>query len=191
MAPEPTGVRPPPNAEPAALPGLRVRVVHSVPHRVRIAVDGLKHKPALGRQLEARLVGAPGVRHVAANVTTGTVLVVYEDGWDWRDDPQTLASSLAAGAPESQVHALAIHLTMTAAGAKPDGAQAAVGAKLLLPLALALLGARELLTVADLAVPRWYDLLWLAIGTYGLLGAAGAPAASAAGQAAEVAAAMM
>jgi hypothetical protein len=168
-----------------ALPGgLGVRVVHSTPHRVRVAVEGLKHQPTLARQLEARLLGAPGVRDATANTITGTVVVSYEDGWDWRDDPQTLASSLAAGAPESQVQALAVHLTVMASGSQSAGS--AVGSRILLPLALGLLGGRELLTLADVAVPRWYDFLWLAIGAYPLLGTAGASAVDAGERAAKI-----
>jgi hypothetical protein len=156
-----------------------------VPHRVRIAVDGLKHDPALGRQLEARLVGAPGVREVDANPATGTILITYQDGWDWRDDPQTLASSLAANGSEGHVDALAIQLIASAADAAP---RAGAGASFLLPLALGLLGGRGFLTLADIAVPRWYDVLWLGLGAYGLLGSAGVSTAEAAQDAVEMAA---
>jgi hypothetical protein len=149
-----------------------------VAHRVRIAVDGLKHSSALARQLEARLVGAPGVRHVGASPVTGTVVVVYEDGWDWRDDTQTLASSLAAGAPEGQVQALAADLAASAARADAPDALASAGAvvlRLLLPLAALLLGARGALAAAEVVVPRWYDVVSIGVAAYALLGAAGVP----------------
>jgi hypothetical protein len=151
---------------------------------VRIAIDGLKHNATLARQLEARLVGAPGVRTVSANLVTGTMLVIYEPGWDWRDDPQTLASSLAANGAENHVNALATQLVASAADIQP-GATAGLG--LVISLALGLLGGRACLTLADIVVPRWYDFLWVSIGTYGLLGGAGVPPADA-GDAVEVAA---
>jgi hypothetical protein len=156
-----------------------------VPQRVRIAVEGLKHNAPLARQLEARLVGAPGVRHVSANLTTGTMLIVYEPGWDWRDDPQTLASSLAANGSEAHVDMLATQLVASADDAQP---RSAIGASLVLPLALGLLGGRAFLTLADVVVPRWYDLVWVGLGTYGLVGAAGVSTAEATRDALEMAA---
>lgn len=150
-----------------------------------MAVEGLKHDPALARQLEARLVGAPGVRHVHADSDTGRILIAYEDGWDWRDDPQTLASSLAANGSEGHVDALAAQLLASAPGAEPG---VAPGAGFILSLALGLLGGRGILTLADVVVPRWYDFLWLGVGAYGLLSAAGLSKAEAVEEAVELAA---
>ena len=64
------------------------------------------------------------------------------------------------------------------------------GLTALVPLALLLLGARGLLAAEEVAVPRWYDLVWFGFATFLMLNAAGVPAAKAAEEAAEVAAAV-
>jgi hypothetical protein len=64
------------------------------------------------------------------------------------------------------------------------------GLKLLVPLALVLLGVRGLLAGQRVPAPRWYDLMWFGFAAFLMLNAAGVSPARAAEEAAEVAAAL-
>ncbi len=74
----------PPDAggEPAEAPALhqgpRVRLVHTLPGRTRIAVRGLRRAPSMGERLQRGLLEAAGVNDVRASADTGTVLVLHD-----------------------------------------------------------------------------------------------------------------
>lgn len=59
-----------------------IRVVHSLPGRVRVAIHGARPYAALAAKFapafEARLCQQPGVTDAAFNVLTGTLLVHYD-----------------------------------------------------------------------------------------------------------------
>ncbi|ABU57656.1 cation-translocating P-type ATPase [Roseiflexus castenholzii] len=79
-APAPAiAIAPPPPPAPAAPPvTITVVVVHRLPGRVRLRPDGLYRNPAQKERIERRLARQPGIRAVAANIRTGTVLVHFD-----------------------------------------------------------------------------------------------------------------
>ncbi|TMA40804.1 MAG: hypothetical protein E6J83_13420 [Deltaproteobacteria bacterium] len=138
-----------------------LRTVHAIPGRIRVKVGALKDNAALARELEERLAAEPGVRRAEANPTTGSLLEAHHVIGFFRGLNEQVRS--ATGGP---------------------------GLTVLVPLALLLLGARGLMAAEEVAVPRWYDLVWFGFATFLMLNAAGVPAAKAAEEAAEVAAAV-
>ncbi len=69
----------PPPPVPAAPPAtVSVMVVHRLPGRVRLRPDGLHRNPAQKERIEQRLTRQPGIRAVAANTLTGTVLIHFD-----------------------------------------------------------------------------------------------------------------
>jgi len=54
-----------------------LKIVHSIPGRIRLRVPQLKDNAAYGTQLEATLVTWPGVRHVRINQSSASVVVGY------------------------------------------------------------------------------------------------------------------
>ncbi len=54
--------------------------VHHIPGRIRVRSEAVKNSLARARQLETRLRSMNGVRDVAINLTTGSVLIHYQAG---------------------------------------------------------------------------------------------------------------
>jgi len=183
------------------------RTVHAIPGRIRVKVGALKDNAALARELQERLAGEPGVRRAEANPTTGSLLVLYDsEAPGWRDytralsdqlrsvapgvDPAEIAQRLAAApAPTNGTVGIEAHHVMGYFRGLNEQVRSATGGPgltVLVPLALLPLGARGLLAADEVAVPRWYDLVWFGFATFLMLNAAGVPLA----KAAEVAAAV-
>ncbi len=75
MAPRDAGV------EPAGAPapqGPRVRLIHALPGRTRLAVSGLRRTPAMRDRLQRGLRESAGVNAAWASTDTGTVLVLHD-----------------------------------------------------------------------------------------------------------------
>jgi len=76
MAPSDAG------AEPAGAPARqeepRVRLVHALPGRARLAVRGLRRAPALRERLQRGLREVAGINEAWASADTGTVLVLHD-----------------------------------------------------------------------------------------------------------------
>ena len=72
--------KPRPSAAPPASPRLpAVKFVFvAVRGRARLHVEGIRGRPAYATQLEARIVGADGIRQAHASSTTGNVLVLFD-----------------------------------------------------------------------------------------------------------------
>ncbi|MHB2021032.1 MAG: HMA2 domain-containing protein [Candidatus Xenobia bacterium] len=60
------------------LDGLQGEVLHAIPGRVRMRVQGLKGNEAVARRLERELAALAGVQVVVANPNTGTLLMQYD-----------------------------------------------------------------------------------------------------------------
>jgi copper chaperone CopZ len=54
-----------------------LHVVHATPGRVRLRAHNIKGKPQRAEEVERRLSAVPGVKHVEANPTTGSITVHY------------------------------------------------------------------------------------------------------------------
>ena len=55
-----------------------VRIVHSLPGRVRLRVDALRRNPVLAQAVEQRAAAIGGVLTARANPLSGSLLVYYD-----------------------------------------------------------------------------------------------------------------
>src|SRR5215510_14166216 len=160
-------------ADPSAAMGA-VRVVHALPRRVRLKVSGLKGDPSFARELEKALWGIRGVCRVDANPGTGSVLVLYDDSMRWQDSIPAVAREIVAVAPHLDEKTVARHLTATPEAPPGDpllepsdvtgffhgmneSVRTTTGGldlKLLVPLALVLLGVRGFFSAEKGVTPR-------------------------------------
>jgi hypothetical protein len=167
-----------------------IKVVHALPGRIRLKVAQVRENPTFASQLRARLGAIQGIQKVEVNPLTGSVLVFY--------DAKAVASPEALHSFAEPLVALLPGLTLkdleslqslsangsqtapplsggirTLFGTLNAGVHTATGGnvdlKLLLPLALFILGIRGLLVSEKTVFPAWYDYLWFALGTYFML----------------------
>src|SRR5689334_2730228 len=170
-----------------------IDVVHAIPGRARVRIDGLKRNPGAARRLAERLGALPGMRRVDVNPLTGTVLVVYDaNDTRWLDElPE------AAGVPGIDVGTVRPRLDAAQEQPRNGGAPSAQVADffgglnqrvgeltggwdlgVIVPALLVLLGLRSLFASDTVRAPTWYDLLWFGFGTFVMLNAGGEPAAA-------------
>jgi hypothetical protein len=159
-----------------------VRVVHAIPGRVRLKVDGVKGNPDLAAALEERLLGVRGVQRVEVNARTGSVLLVYESaaqeefgqvleplfpGLDLDAYRRGAVGSATNGdRPPAPPLGRRISGMFGALNAGVGRVTGGIDLKLLLPLTLFFLGVRSLLVTDKLRFPMWYDLIWFSFGTF-------------------------
>jgi hypothetical protein len=187
-----------------------IRVAHAIPGRIRVKIDRLKGNAALAEKIWELFVGTPGVRRVETSTTTGSFLVLYDgQAPGWHDERRAIAEKLAPvsglgheemlrrlGASRKRAKgSLALephHVTgfFESLNEQVRSVTGGTGLKLLVPLALVLLGVRGLMAGEQVAAPRWYDLMWFGFAAFLMLNAAGVSPARAAEEAAEVAAAL-
>jgi hypothetical protein len=165
-----------------------IRIVHAIPGRVRVKISRLKENPVLAREVQARLSTVRGIQYVEVNPVTGSVLVLYD-----RTTLESLDSLLSLPAwfsplfPDLEFHELEDWLTSANGNgsatsfadrlstffgdlnAKVGETTGGLDLKLLLPVALFLLGMRGVLVAGKGVFPTWYDLLWFAFGTFFML----------------------
>jgi hypothetical protein len=160
-----------------------------MPGRIRLRISRLKQNPAFGQVLLERLSAVQGIRRVEVNPVTGSVLVLY-DGTEMAplESLISIAETLTPLFPEFDLTELEAWLDASADGShaavpwaenlstflgmlntKVGAATGGVDLKLLLPLALFLLGIRGLLVTGKGVFPTWYDLLWFSFGTFFML----------------------
>jgi len=188
----------------------QIHVAHAIPGRIRLKIDRLKGDATLAQTMRERVRSLPGVQHVETNATTGSLLVLYDEGvagWSEHQRPlvQTVASMWGLRPDEVRRHlahpsnghwgARAIrphHVKgfFSSLNEQVESVTGGVGLTLLVPLALVLLGIRGALVADRVPAPRWYDLLWFGFAAFLMLNVAGVPAGKAAEEAAEVAAAL-
>jgi len=165
-----------------------IKVVHTIPGRVRVKLSQIKENPALAREVHERLSAVQGIQRAEVNPITGSILVLYDrtqlepldsllslaewfgplfPDFEFSDLESLLASANGDGADPS----LAEHLSTIfgSLNAKVGETTGGVDLKLLLPLTLFLLGVRGLLVAGKGVFPTWYDLLWFAFGTFFML----------------------
>ena len=181
-----------------------IEVAHAIPGRIRIKIEPLRGDEDLAHELTERLWELPGVQWVEANPTIGSVTLRYDaDSRNWAD--QTLAPGLRTvfGAVEltdqsrelepvrggggGGFHAGQVKEFFAGANRTVAAATGGTDMKILLPLALVVLGVHGFVSAEKLPGPRWYDLLWFGFGTFMMLNAAGVPPSRAAEEAAELA----
>jgi hypothetical protein len=167
-----------------------IKIVHALPGRIRLKVAQVRDNPTFASQLRERLSVAQGIQKVEVNPLTGSVLVLYDAKAAASPEAfRTLAEPLLALFPGltlqdfESLHSLSANGSQIAPplsggirtlfGTLNAGVHAATGGnvdlKLLLPLALLVLGIRGLLVSEKTVFPAWYDYLWFALGTYFML----------------------
>jgi hypothetical protein len=70
---------------------------HHVPGRVRLKVDGLKHRPVLLEALRSELAAAAGVTSATANPLTGSLTVHYDSRMPMPDAVSALLRCCSPG----------------------------------------------------------------------------------------------
>lgn len=144
------------------------RVAHAIPGRLRVRFPPGEVDPALLAALQARLSQRPGVRCARYNPASGSVVVEYDPG---ALPEAVLIDALPVAARPAASERTAPVPSTPAARAVSRGwweanaalARASGGRMdltLLLPLALALLAARQLFLLGELGAAPWHALLW-------------------------------
>lgn len=167
-----------------------IKIVHALPGRIRLKVAQVREDPTFASQLQQKLGAIQGVYKVEANPLTGSVLILYDAAVTTSSDSlRALAEPLSHLFPGFEEKNLEPLLSASANGtnAPPPLADSirtffaslntrvnsvtggSADLRILLPLALFLLGIRGLLSSEKRGVPTWYDLLWFALGTYFML----------------------
>jgi len=145
-----------------------IRIVHATPGRIRLKVTQSRKAQALANQLQQRLVSLSGVQSVSVNSLTGSVLICYNaDSVDSQEfqrafsEPLTalfpgvfpvafaswsspIANGLASQASPLSEHVKAFFNTLNANVDQLTSGSADL--KILVPLALFLLGVRGLIS---------------------------------------------
>lgn len=165
-----------------------IRIVHATLGRIRLKVTQSRKAQALANQLQQRLMSFSGVQSVSVNSLTSSVLICYHaSGVDAQEFQRAFLEPLTALFPRIPPVAFAPSSSPIANGlasrASPLSGQVkaffstlnanvnqltsgSADLKILVPLALFLLGVRGLLSSDRLSVPAWYDFFWFALGTY-------------------------
>jgi hypothetical protein len=181
-----------------------LQVVHALPGRVRLKVAGVKGNPALARRAQEKLAQVPGIKQVAAQPTTGSLLVHYDlEQLCSLASMDLLSGTLKELFPEIEVADLAAEVACLAEKSAPEAGAPVTTAltgslqtvntrltqltggldlRLLVPLTLIFLGLRRLWVSEKVTFPSWSDYLWFGFSTFVMLnrglvdGAAGAAA---------------
>lgn len=162
--------------------GDRVNVVHAIAGRIRFRFPEIKGHPARARKVQQELSALPGVWQVKANPGTGSVLVTYDHSkmdvllessrerfpalYSVADDVRAL---LAPAVEELEIE---LGLAETIMGffrgvnSKVSKITGGPDLRVLVPVALFLLGVRGLLFSKKTGAPGWSTLLWFSFATF-------------------------
>jgi hypothetical protein len=168
-----------------------LKVVHALPGRVRLKVPKVKGNQTLARQAEKKLAQVPGIKQVEAKANTGSLLLHYDvEALCAEASMGILAETLGELFPEIEVVSLIAGLACLekSPGADPgvplaEGITGSFRAlntrvsqltggldlKILVPLALILLGLRGLWQSEKVTAPSWSNLLWFGFATFVML----------------------
>ena len=161
-----------------------IRLVHTLPGRVRLKASHLKGNPALAQQVHEKIRRLPGVQEVRVNPLTGSILIRLDRAK--LREPEPLAPVIQALGelfPEIAALNLAGEAAFGPGYTPAAGLAGSVGAlnarianftggldlRLLLPLTLLFLGLRRLVTARETPTPAWYDFLWFGFSTFLML----------------------
>lgn len=154
---------------------LSAQVLHASPGRVRLRVQREDLESAAMVQAERALTGLTGVQGVRKNPVTRSVLITFDaQAMDFEDlivaaaeagvviEPAFEAPNVRSSRPIDQV--------ITDFSRRVDervrqGTGGTLDARTLLPIGLAALAARELMTTGLSAAP-WYVLLWYSFDSF-------------------------
>lgn len=144
-----------------------IRLMHALPGRIRLKLDGIKGHPDQARDIESRLATVRGMHHIEASSLTGSVVATFDPTLlESLDFHFAVANALGIAASDLNPEYLAKWYANESNGTPhlPQG----IGEswRMLVPFALLALGVRGVLAAERLIFPQWYDYLWFAFGTY-------------------------
>jgi hypothetical protein len=149
-----------------------IRLVHTVPGRVRFKIDDLKGDQDRAEQLEQQLSSIHGIHEVQVNPRTGSVVAFYDpSSLESVEFQLSVASALGIPISEMGPDLLEAWKATCQNGSSPasDWLPTLEQLGTVVPLALMVLGFRSLLFSDKLHVPSWYDYLWFAFGSFFML----------------------
>lgn len=166
-----------------------VRVAHASPGRIRLKVDDLKNDPQKAKDIESSLRTVSGIHSAEASPLTGSLLLIYEEPeLEKMELPFAVAQVLGISLNDLDPEELRLLMSHQGNGNKFTAATAVeslesafkdinaavrrtagVDMGVLLPLALAVLGVRSLMSSEKTVFPSWHDYLWFAFSTYFML----------------------
>jgi hypothetical protein len=168
-----------------------LKVVHALPGRVRLKVAKVKGDQTLARRAEKKLAQVPGIKQVEAKAKTGSLLLHYdlkelcaEASMGILEEtlgelfPEIEVVSLIAGlaclekSPGAETGlALTEEITgsFRALNAGVSQLTGGLDLKILMPLALILLGLRALWQSEKITAPSWFTLLWSGFASFIML----------------------
>lgn len=144
-----------------------IRLVHSLPGRIRFKLDSIKGNPEQARDVEARLAAVRGMHHVEARSLTGSVVVTFDPALlESLDIHFAVAKALGISPSDLNAEYLAKWQANESNGTPIFHENLGDNWRLLVPFGLLALGVRGLLAAETLVFPQWYDYLWFAFGSY-------------------------
>jgi len=144
-----------------------IRLVHSLPGRIRFKLDGIKGNPEQARDVEARLAAVHGMHYVEARSLTGSVVVTFDPALlESLDIHFAVAKALGISPSNLNPEYLAKCYANESKGTVLPTQNLGENWRLLVPFGLLVLGVRGLLAAETLVFPQWYDYFWFAFGSY-------------------------
>ncbi len=144
-----------------------VRLMHALPGRIRLKLEGIKGHPDQARDIESRLATVRGMHHIEASSLTGSVVATFDPTLlESLDFHFAVANALGIAASDLNPEYLAKWYTNESNGTPPLPQDIGENWRVLVPFALLALGVRGVWAAERLLFPQWYDYLWFAFGTY-------------------------
>jgi hypothetical protein len=145
-----------------------LELVHHHPGRLRVRADAFRQRPAVVDTVREAIEALPGITRFTHTQRTGSLLVEYEPGFIEPDQiVEQIADSAELERPRSDVVAQHRAPAVVAVGAARElnalsmeltGSQ--IDLRVLVPTALAALGAYSFVYGKDARLPRWDNLLY-------------------------------
>jgi Heavy metal associated domain 2 len=166
-----------------------IKLVHSIPGRVRVKIAQLRDNPEFAREIYQGLSGVRGIRRIKANPLTGSLLVLYDPeemtaleslfalsevvtplfpGLDMAQIEEWLSQS-GNGSGATAAQTSGIPPALGAPNAHVGKATGGIDLKLLLLVSLFVFGIRGLFVARQVPFPAWYDLWWFSFRTFFML----------------------
>ncbi len=144
-----------------------IRLMHALPGRIRLKLDGIKGHPDQARDIESRLATVRGMHHIEASSLTGSVVATFDpELLESLDFHFAVANALGIAASDLNPEYLAKWYANDSNGPSILPPDVGKNWRLLVPFALVALGVRGVVAAERLIFPQWYDYFWFAFGTY-------------------------
>ena len=144
-----------------------IRLMHALPGRIRLKLEGIKGHADQARDIESRLATVRGMHRVEASSLTGSVVATFDPALlESLDFHFAVANALGIAASDLNPEYLAKWYANESNGTPLFPQCIGENWRLLVPFALLALGVRGVVAAERLVFLQWYDYLWFAFGTY-------------------------